>query len=490
MKAMNKQDTVIINQVLRANALFKWQVDSVFYQRYVLSLLFLRYLSDNHHNKYDPEQKIIIDFETSFDYLLSVVAKDNLGLAINQLITRIETNNPDKFTGFFDGLDFTNVAIFTINEVNILPQIVMILGEDKFTLKANNVEGGLASIANDFNRLLNLLSEESTKRRGELNLPDSLTTILTELVAPTTGDSIYDPTCGFGSLLLQFAEKALECRLYGQEINADNFALAKINMYLHQVAANIYCGDTLRNPQHINAGKLLQFDKVVAYPPFCLYDWGYTDLLDDKYDRFAKYGLPPRNKVDYAFVLHMLASLKDNGTMAVILPQGVLFRSAAEAKIRQKLLVDNLLDCVINLPVGLFSTTAIATCILLFKKSRSNQDVLIIDASKDFDKQRRNNILNTLQVAKILDVYKNRVSIDGYSKLASLDEIAKNEFNLSANLYCSSVDEQIADKLKNITDKLSQLESQLMDVKFSMRKSVRELGLTDMPNKIRPYMSL
>ena len=308
-----------------------------------------------------------------------------------------------------------------------------------------------------------------------------------------------DPTCGSGGLLLKAYKKVPSGKVavYGQELNAQTWALCTMNMFLHGVDdARIWQGDTLSNPQNLEDDKLMKFQVVVANPPFSLDKWdsGFLskDNLDekgkkqekmtaslDKYHRFD-WGVPPSSKGDYAFVLHMLHSLDaENGRMAVVLPHGVLFRGASEGKIRRQLIEMNLLDAVIGLPANLFYGTGIPACILVFKKGRTRDDVLFIDASGEghYEKGKNQNILRDTDIARIVSTYEKRETVDKYSYLASLDEIRENDFNLNIPRYVDTFEEEELVDIDEVQRNIANIEAELAQVQAQMKQYLEELGL-------------
>src|SRR5699024_1705228 len=310
-------------------------------------------------------------------------------------------------------------------------------------------------------------------------------------------DRIYDPTCGSGGLLLKAYKKVLSGKvaIYGQELNAQTWALCTMNMFLHGVDdARIWQGDTLSNPQNIENDNLMKFQVVVANPPFRLDKWDSGFLSEaeadskgkkkmsaelDQYHRFD-WGVPPTSKGDYAFVLHMLASLDaENGRMAIVLPHGVLFRGASEGKIRQQLVETNLLDAVIGLPASLFYGTGIPACILVFKKNRPQRDVQLLDASGEgnFEKGKNQNILRDTDIARIVSTFEKRETVDQYSYLASLDEIRENDFNLNIPRYVDTFEEEELVDIDEVQRNIANIEAEMAEVQGKMKKYMEELGL-------------
>jgi type I restriction enzyme M protein len=289
--------------------------------------------------------------------------------------------------------------------------------------------------------------------------------------------SVYDPACGSGSLLLRIGKFAKVDRYFGQEMNNTTYNLARMNMILHDVHYsdfNIQQEDTLEHPQHLE----YRFEAVVANPPFSA-KWSANAIhLSD--ERFAQYGkLAPASKADYAFIQHMIYQLDENGTLAVVMPHGVLFRGAAEGHIRRFLIENrNYLDAVIGLPANLFFGTSIPASILVFKKCRQDEkDVLFIDASKHFEKGKNQNRLRTSDIDKIIDTYAERKAEDKYSYLASLNEIAENDYNLNIPRYVDTFEPEPEIDLDEVVKDIKQLDADMVDIDAKIAKYTQELGI-------------
>jgi type I restriction enzyme M protein len=250
-----------------------------------------------------------------------------------------------------------------------------------------------------------------------------------------------------------------------------------MNMFLHSFdSARIEWCDTLNSPLLAGNDRLMKFNCVVANPPFSLDKWGAEELADDPYGRF-KYGLPPKSKGDYAFVQHMLASLNDKGRMGVVLPHGVLFRGGSEGKIRKGIIDDNLLDAVIGLPPNLFFGTSIPAVILIFKKGRERNDVLFIDASREFAKEKNQNRLDDAHIEKILQSYRERREVEKYAHLATLEEIRENDYNLNIPRYVDTFEEEEPVDIEATKRTIAEIEKELAEVKAQMAAYLEELGL-------------
>lgn len=296
------------------------------------------------------------------------------------------------------------------------------------------------------------------------------------------GMTVYDPAMGSGSLLLNFkkyAKRKDEIIYYGQEINTSTYNLARMNMILHHVdTANQHLrnGDTLDADWPPSAKT--NFDAVVMNPPYSLKWSAATGFLEDP--RFSKYGvLAPKSKADYAFLLHGFYHLKNTGTMAIVLPHGVLFRGAKEGKIRQKLLEDGSIDAVIGLPANLFYSTSIPTTIVVLKKDKEDRSVLFIDASKEFEKGKNQNQLREEDVEKILKTYQERKDVDKYAHLASFDEIKDNDFNLNIPRYVDTFEPEPEVDLKQVSKELTEVNAQIKDNEKELVGMLKQLTSKD-----------
>lgn len=330
--------------------------------------------------------------------------------------------------------------------------------------------------------------------------PQQISTILSEIVTldsqePATGkkkklNNVLDFACGSGSLLLNVRNKLKEAggsigRIYGQETNITTYNLARMNMLLHGMKDSefeIHHGDSLLNDwdvlNEMNPAKKLQCDAVVANPPFS-YRWEPTEALSEDF-RFKSYGLAPKSAADFAFLLHGFHFLSDEGTMAIILPHGVLFRGGAEARIRTKLLKDNNIDTVIGLPANLFFSTGIPVCILVLKKCKKPDDVLFINASEYVDSAKRQNRLLPEHIDKIVETYQFRKEEKRYSRRVSMEEIEKNDFNLNISRYVSTAKPEEVVVLEDVHAKLMSLEKKIQAATAKHNVFLKELGLPEL----------
>lgn len=396
------------------------------------------------------------------------------------------TASEDDFNALFEDLDLTSTKIGrTVAARNeIIVKILNHLNKIDFQLEDINAD----VLGDAYEYLIAKFAANAGKSAGEFYTPQQVSKILAKIV--TTGKnklkSVYDPTCGSGSLLLRVAKEVEDVsEFYGQELNRTTYNLARMNMILHDVhfrEFDIQQEDTLENPQHLEK----RFEAVVANPPFSAHWKGTDNPLNQSDERFSQYGkLPPKTKADYAFVLHMIHQLADNGIMASVLPHGVLFRGAAEGVIRKYLISElNYLDAVIGLPANIFYGTSIPTCILVFKKCREEDDnIVFIDASGDenFSKQGNQNFLREDKeynaIEKIVQTYRNRESIDKFSYVASLKEIAENDYNLNIPRYVDRFEEEAEIDITEVANNIHAIDDELTAVNKDILSFCNELGI-------------
>lgn len=518
---MSEEQKRILEKQLWAIAdLLRGKISADDYRDYILGFIFYKYLSEKQYNYANEllEGEQITDYNDVIDQETLDAIKDESLLKLgyfllpNQLFSRIVakgkkdkekesnyiledlklvlnhieqstmgTESEEDFNALFEDLDLNSTklgrTVAARNEI-----IISILGHlDKIDFKLNEVEADVLGDAYEY--LIAKFAAGAGKTAGEFYTPQQVSKILAKIV--TTGKnklkSVYDPTCGSGSLLLRVAREADVNEFYGQELNRTTFNLARMNMLLHGVhyrQFNIVQEDTLENPQHMD----LRFEAIVANPPFSAHWKGNDNPLFDTDERFSQYGrLAPKTKADYAFLTHMLYQLADNGIMASVFPHGVLFRGAAEAHIRDYIIKEkNWLDAVIGLPPNIFYGTSIPTCILVFKKCRTADDnVIFIDASAEgnFVKEGNQNVLRNEDVLKIVDTYRNRVAINKYSYMASLDEIAENEYNLNIPRYVDTFEEEEIIDLALISTEIKKIDKDLGSVNQAIDNFCAELNI-------------
>lgn len=500
-----------INQILwEACDTFRGKIDSSIYKDYVLVMLFIKYLSDTykeHLEEYTKRyqgneervkramqrERFILDEISTFDYLYNNRSDVEIGVIINKALEHIEGENAGKLRGVFRNIDFNSESILgKTKERNAMLKNLL---EDfaKLDLQPSRIEGE-DIIGDSYQFMIERFASDAGKKGGEFFTPSMVSELLARLVRPEENDRIYDPTCGSGSLLIRVVNQVpnRKVAVYGQERNGQTHSLCKMNMFLHGIDdAKIEWGDTLSNPQHLEDGKLMKFQVVVANPPFSLDKWamGFAGnsnndknfKMEGSLDPFRRFdwGVPPSSKGDYAFVQHMLYSLSENGRMAVILPHGVLFRGASEGRIREQIINLNLLDAVIGLPENLFFGTGIPACIMLFRKNRVRKDVLFIDASAEgkYEKGKNQNKLREVDIQNIVDAYDRYENIDKYSYVASVDEIKENDYNLNIPRYVDTFEEEEFVDMDSVRDNILNIKAELKEVEEQMTKYLKELGL-------------
>lgn len=495
---MKTTQEVINNVVWKACDTFRGTMDSSQYKDYILSMLFVKYLSDFYkekleqlHEKYNGDneriqralqrEKFVLDESCTFEYLLKHKEAPNLGEIINKALERIEEDNHEKLEGIFRNVDFNDRKVLgdTKERNSILKHLLEDFSDSRLDLSPSKLLGN-DIIGDSYEYLIAHFASDAGKKGGEFFTPSEVSTLLAKLVQAKEGDRIYDPTCGSGSLLIKASQEvgSKNFAIYGQEKNGQTQALCRMNMYLHEINdAKIEWGDTIRNPLHIEENRLMKFDVVVANPPFSLDKWGADFAEHDSFKRFNDFSIPPASKGDYAFVLHMIKSLNENGRMGVVLPHGVLFRGASEGRIREKLITENLLDAIIGLPANLFFGTSIPACILVFKKNRATNDILFIDASREFDKGKNQNNLNDGHIAKILETYQARKEVEKYAHIATLEEIQENDYNLNIPRYVDTFEEEVKVDIEATKKNIESIEQELLHVKTKMNSFLKELGL-------------
>ena len=407
------------------------------------------------------------------------ILEDLQKILTNIQLSTMGTQSEEDFEDLFSDMDLnSNNLGRTADARNTL--IVKVLKHlDEIDFKLNDTE--LDVLGDAYEYLIGQFASGAGKKAGEFYTPQEVSKILAKIV--TTGKnrlkSVYDPTCGSGSLLLRVAREVKDVNnFYGQEMNRTTYNLARMNMILHGVhylKFDIKQEDTLEHPQHLND---MPFEAIVANPPFSA-KWSANPLfLND--ERFSQYGkLAPSSKADFAFVQHMIYHLAENGTMAIVLPHGVLFRGAAELHIRKYLIEQkNYLDAVIGLPANIFYGTSIPTCILVFKKCKEDPDhILFIDASKEFEKVKNQNMLREEHIDKIVETYRNRTTIEKYSHLATLKEVEENDYNLNIPRYVDTFEAEEEIDIQFVMQEIKSLEAKRAELDKEIDVYFKELGL-------------
>ena len=489
---------------------FRGTISADTYKDFILTMLFLKYISDVWQDHYDgykaeygdePElidemmknERFVLPKTASFYALYERRHEPGNGERIDQALHAIEEANGTKLKdagkSVFQDISFNTDKLGEEKQKNtILRMLLEDFAKPELNLKPSRV-GTLDVIGNAYEYLIKNFAASGGQKAGEFYTPPEVSDLIAELLDPQPGDSICDPACGSGSLLMKCGRKIVanhgskQYALYGQEAIGSTWSLAKMNMFLHgEDNHKIEWGATIRNPKLLDKnGDLMLFDIVTANPPFSLDKWGHDEAEHDKFSRFRR-GVPPKTKGDYAFILHMIETLKSKtGRMGVVVPHGVLFRGSSEGKIRQQLIEENLLDAVIGLPEKLFYGTGIPAAILIFRTDRhsregGNPGVMFIDASRDFKAGKNQNLLSDDNIRKIVETYFAGNDVDKYAYVASLDEIKENDYNLNIPRYVDTFEEEEEIDLLAVRAERETLKAQLTELETEMARYLEELG--------------
>ena len=490
-------------------------VDGWDFKQYVLGLLFYRFISENIENYVNENQRKagITDFqyrnisdeeallgksqildEKGFFILPSELfcnirkgadKNENLNVFISNVFNNIESSargsaSEDDVKGLFDDFTIDNKLGNTVDERNEkLVKLLNAIGDLNFgDYEDNNID--LFGDAYEF--LMTMYASSAGKSGGEFFTPQEVGELLARIVImdKTSVNKVYDPACGSGGLLLKFAKilgkENVREGFFGQEINLTTYNLARINMFLHNINYNNFSierGDTLIHPAHWNDEP---FDAIVSNPPYSIKWAGKSNPILINDERFAPAGiLAPESKADLAFTMHMLSWLSPKGTAAIVEFPGVLYRGGAEQKIRQYMIDNNFVDTVIQLPPDLFFGTSIATCILVLKKNKQDNNILFVDASEECVRNTNKNKLSDDNINNIIKLLKDRVSVDNKAYLATYDEIKDNDFNISVNSYLKANTEDTNIDIEEINKKLAEVVPRQQQIREELEKIIREL---------------
>ncbi|MDZ5608384.1 type I restriction-modification system subunit M [Bacillus pseudomycoides] len=490
------------------------QMDAYEFKDYILGLIFYRYLSEkvefranellkednisfaeawgNEEYKEDlaeylvSELGYVIEPQYLFSNLVAEIEKGIKGNFDVELLqngvkaieaSTLGTDSQEDFQNLFDDMDLTSSKLGRTVEARskLIAKVIVNIAEIPFL--QDDVEIDVLGDAYEY--MISQFAANAGKKAGEFYTPQQVSKILAKIV--TAGKSeirnVYDGTCGSGSLLLRVGKEAKVYKYYGQEKVSTTYNLARMNMLLHDIPYkrfDIKNADTLEEPQHLDE----RFEAIIANPPYSA-KWSADDKFKDD-ERFSAYSkLAPKSKADFAFIQHFIHQLDDNGTFAVVLPHGVLFRGAAEGAIRKYLIEEkNYLDAVIGLPANIFYGTSIPTCILVFKKCRKHDDnVVFIDASSEFEKGKNQNHLTDENVEKIVSTYLSRDTIDKYSYAATLEEIKENDYNLNIPRYVDTFEEEKPVDLDVVAKRLKEIDEEITKVDEELEQYFKELGV-------------
>jgi type I restriction enzyme M protein len=435
-------------------------MDASQYKDYVLTMLFVKYVSDKYGNK--TNSLIEVPKGASFEDMVALKGKPDIGDQINKKILK-PLFSANGLEGTVELVDFNDDDKLGSDKEKIdrLSKLISIFENPSLDFKNNRAEDD-DILGDAYEYLMRHFATESGKSKGQFYTPAEVSRILAKVIDVKKADkpsySVYDPTCGSGSLLLKVAEESPKgLTIYGQEMDIATKSLSVMNMWLHGFPeASIAGKNTIASPQFKETnGSLKRFDFVVANPPFSTKSWSNgISPMNDEFNRFKEYGVPPDKNGDYAFLLHIIASLKSTGKGAVILPHGVLFRGGAEGEIRKNILQRKLIKGIIGLPANLFYGTGIPACIIIIDKENadSRKGVFMIDASKGFIKDGNKNRLREQDIHLVVDVFNNQKEVDKFARFVSFEEIEKNEFNLNIPRY---IDTQEAEDIQDLNAHLN-----------------------------------
>ncbi len=491
----------------------KQHSDKAIIKNYVIGMFFIKYVSD----LWNSRSKHYVDTYPNEAYLVTEMLKNERfvvpnsanfytlhkqrffsgnGERIDTAITELENKNPFKLIdgtfSIFKNISFNAIKLDGgVREKDALLQYLL---EAFYTLELDvSSPQDSRNVGSLFNYLIQHFSSGSTNKSLDGSTPPSVASLMAKLISPQRGESICDPTCGCGTLLIQCAKEiqtqygSKEYSLFGQETSDDLWSIAKLNLFFHEEDNHIIkWGDSLRQPHLLDYDdSLMTFDSVVCHPPFALENWGLEFLTNDPHNRFSL-GSPPKNKGDYAFLLHALRTLKPatvdhpGGRLAIFLPHGVLFRGSSESEIRKQLVELGLLDTVIGLPEKLFTNAGLSGVIIIIKKQYllpKKHSILFIDASRVLKSAKHGNYLSEDHINKIISTYKNRKTIENYSYLADIDDIRRNGYNLNIRRFVSVIEEEDHIDLDAVSKERNLLINQLEGIDSEMTQFLQELNI-------------
>lgn len=475
--------------------ILRGKIDSSDYKKYIFGLLFYKRISD----VWDEEYKKVLEefkdeevaradynhrFQVPKDCRWEVIQNqaEGIGTRLNEIFDKITNANSPKLDKIFDDLDFANKDKFPNETLQRL-----INHFSKYSFGDTYISSDLLGDAYEY--LIEQFAADAGKKGGEFYTPREVEKVIIQILKPHEKDHIYDMAVGSGGFLLEAYhylkeksgdKKARSLYLYGQEINIGTYAIAKINMFLHGLdSASIERGDTLANPKFLNAnGTLKTFDICVANPPYSIKDYEYEIFKANKFGRTTDYDVPPKKNADFAFILHMIKSMNENGRAGIVLPHGTLFKGGTEGNIREQIIKNDLIEAVIGLPSKLFYGTGISAIVVVLNKNKSKEHknkILVVNAENEYEEGKNQNRLRNQDIDKIVKSFESYKDVDKYARVVDLKEIEENEFNLNITRYVDTSEEEEEIDVKEVWRELKDLEKDREEVDKKVEKFITEL---------------